>query len=438
MHGSPCVPRNVSWIPFLALALALAAPWCRPLAEAGGPKTVVEAAPVDAAAVTPAPASEWETAFVMPGWLTGIDGTMGLKGVQTGVEAGFDEISKNLDMLGAGSLEVRRHKLGFILEGLYLKGSVGGTSPGPLLADVSVSVEQVIAEGTLTYRFFETDRAWLEFLAGARYIYMGGELTLNVDPAAVREASDQLAGAVLDRATAAARREVAARLPGLIQPLQDKAADLKAGATDAIRDRVSDRVEGVKEAIRDAIDGGIGAPGQGAGIRGPGIGEGISRSGPIRDAIRDYVRAQVDAEIEAARAKASAAVAQARARVRREVEARLKRAEARLAKAIEREINGRLPDSPVAASKAWVDPFVGFRGQFQLWENWHLVGRGDIGGFGVSSELTWNVYGALGVQLNDRTTAELGYRYLHIDYRSGGFLYDMAIKGPYLGLRIEF
>lgn len=372
-----------------------------------------------------------DVTFILPGWLTSVDGTMGIRGLETGVDAPFYDIYKNLDMLAAGSIEARRGRLGLILEGLYLKASFGGDTPGPLLSNVSVSVEQVIAEAALTCRIFENDRAWLEFLAGARYIYLGGELSLGVDSAGVRAASEELSGRIVDRTAEAARQEIDKRLPGLVASLQDEVADLKANAISDIQGRVAGRVEEIKDAIRDRIDGGIGSPG-------PGFGPNIAGSGAIRDLLRDYVNAKVDAEIEAARARASAAVAQARAKVRREVERRLEKAEAKLAKTIEKEINSRIPKTPVSASRDWVDPFIGFRGRCDLWKDWYLAARGDIGGFGVSSDLMWNLFGALGVQVNERTALEFGYRYLSIDYQSGDFAYDMAIKGPFVGARIDF
>jgi len=95
-------------------------------------------------------------------------------------------------------------------------------------------------------------------------------------------------------------------------------------------------------------------------------------------------------------------------------------------------------ESPVSESKAWVDPFVGFRARCQLWDHGYVVARGDIGGFGVSSDLTWNAFGALGMDLNERTSVEIGSRYLSVDYQSGGFHYDVATRGPYIGVNIGF
>jgi hypothetical protein len=416
MHHRPKVPAE-------AVAWLFALPFCWGAAQ-GGEVDVAEAAQF-----TKSP--DRELATVMPGWLAGMEGTIGVNGIEAGVDVGFDDIVKNLDMIAAGGLEGRYGKFGFILEGIYVKASFGGDTPGPLLSGVSVGVEQVLAEGTLTYRFFENDRAWIEFLAGARYVYMGNELSLSIDSAGVHSASAELSERIVDRATDAARQEVSRRLPGLLSQLENELAELKANAVSGIQDRVQEKVEVIKEAIRDRIDAGVGSPG-------PGFGAGIAQSGPIREAIRSYVDARVAAEIEAARAQVSAAVAEARARLRREVEKKLEAAEKKLAKAIEREITNRIPKSPVSASKAWVDPFVGFRGRCQLWENWYLTGRGDIGGFGVSSDLTWNAYGAVGLDLTKKTSLELGYRYLQLDYQSGAVSIETAMKGPYVGMRIEF
>jgi hypothetical protein len=44
----------------------------------------------------------------------------------------------------------------------------------------------------------------------------------------------------------------------------------------------------------------------------------------------------------------------------------------------------------------------------------------------------------LGYQLNKRFTLQTGYRYLDVNYRSGGFKYDVAMSGLLLGTTIHF
>lgn len=74
------------------------------------------------------------------------------------------------------------------------------------------------------------------------------------------------------------------------------------------------------------------------------------------------------------------------------------------------------------------------RDRFDLLAVW----RGDIGGFGVGFELTRNPYGAVGTSLSETTSMEIGYRYLYTDYVTGGFEYDAAMKGVFIGTRIVF
>jgi hypothetical protein len=81
---------------------------------------------------------------------------------------------------------------------------------------------------------------------------------------------------------------------------------------------------------------------------------------------------------------------------------------------------------------------VGVRGRYNLTDRLYLVGRADIGGFGVGSDLTWQLYGALGWHLSPHTTVELGYRYLYADYTSGAFVWDMSTAGAFVGMEFTF
>jgi hypothetical protein len=374
----------------------------------------------------------WEFTFVSPGWIAGAEGTIGVNGIDSAIDVTFADIINNLGVLGAAGIEGHHGKFGFILEGtLYTKTAVGGSTPGPLLSTVGIGIEQLVAEGTLTYRIFESDRGWLELLAGARYTYMSTTLDLTTDAAGVAAVSQNLSAEIFDRAEAAARQEVARRLAALTAGLAAPADDIPGARVGPLGDRVLNRTGGFLESIRGQLGRGLGSDETGLGDRFP-------ENGPVRSAIRDYVEAKVQAELEAARADASAAVGAARANARAAAERRLARAETRLANSIERRLNDLIPDSELQASKAWVDPFIGFQGRWDLNDQFYLVGRGDIGGFGVSSDLTWNAYAAFGTEVNERTSVELGYRYYQVDYERGGFNYNVATKGPFIGVKVDF
>jgi opacity protein-like surface antigen len=85
-----------------------------------------------------------------------------------------------------------------------------------------------------------------------------------------------------------------------------------------------------------------------------------------------------------------------------------------------------------------VDPIIGVRGQYNFNDKWYVAGNTDIGGFGVSSDITWSVEAVVGYNFTRNVSAELGYRYLYTDYQDGGFIFDMAQAGIYTGVNIRF
>jgi hypothetical protein len=91
-----------------------------------------------------------------------------------------------------------------------------------------------------------------------------------------------------------------------------------------------------------------------------------------------------------------------------------------------------------SASRGWVDPIIGTRYQAELGRSFFLRSLGDIGGFGVSSDLTWQAMAGFGYQFNDRCSALLTYRAIGTDYHRGGFLYDVVSHGPLLGVEFRF
>jgi len=88
--------------------------------------------------------------------------------------------------------------------------------------------------------------------------------------------------------------------------------------------------------------------------------------------------------------------------------------------------------------KGWTDPIVGLRGQWNINDRWYLAGKGDIGGFGVSSDFTWNIQATVGYNFTKNFSAEVGYRYFDTDYNRGGFIYDMAEKGALINFILKF
>jgi hypothetical protein len=69
-----------------------------------------------------------------------------------------------------------------------------------------------------------------------------------------------------------------------------------------------------------------------------------------------------------------------------------------------------------------------------------MILRADVGGFGVSSDFTWNVQGGFSWDATDYLTLVFQYRALSVDYSTGTagtpnrFTYDTIIHGPLIGL----
>jgi len=99
-----------------------------------------------------------------------------------------------------------------------------------------------------------------------------------------------------------------------------------------------------------------------------------------------------------------------------------------------------LPDGSrsISGAESWWDPVIGVRVLVPLAEAWTLVGYADIGGFGVGSDLTYQLLAGVNWQLSKVVSAKVGYRYLYQDYTNDGFVWDMTASGFYLGAGFRF
>lgn len=94
----------------------------------------------------------------------------------------------------------------------------------------------------------------------------------------------------------------------------------------------------------------------------------------------------------------------------------------------------------------WFDPLIGLRLRHRFSPQADMVLRGDIGGFGVGSNLSWQVMGYVNWEFA-RTqsyvwSAMVGYRALYVDYAKGSgntlYEYDMLTHGPIMGVTARF
>ena len=64
--------------------------------------------------------------------------------------------------------------------------------------------------------------------------------------------------------------------------------------------------------------------------------------------------------------------------------------------------------------------------------------RGDIGGFGIESDIAVNAEAMFRYQMNNTFSIKFGYRYLKVKFDDSDFLYDISLDGFQIGLGILF
>jgi hypothetical protein len=90
------------------------------------------------------------------------------------------------------------------------------------------------------------------------------------------------------------------------------------------------------------------------------------------------------------------------------------------------------------ADRAWFDPLVGVRVGAAITDRIAVMALADIGGFGVGSDLTYELLASASYAITPGIKAVAGFRYLAIDYDSDRVKLDLRAFGPAIGLTIGF
>ena len=142
----------------------------------------------DYKAAPPPPPESWcvtppdtEFRIGIPGWLSGLEGDFGVRGIVTDQDVKFTDILKRLDMIAVGSLYARYHRWEIFADGQYMKLSDTAVLPGLLFDTARVSLKSAFAEAFVGYRLINCENASLSVFAGARYTYMSADLQIAKD-----------------------------------------------------------------------------------------------------------------------------------------------------------------------------------------------------------------------------------------------------------------
>jgi hypothetical protein len=101
----------------------------------------------------------------------------------------------------------------------------------------------------------------------------------------------------------------------------------------------------------------------------------------------------------------------------------------------------RLPIS-LSEEKYVVDPIIGMRYKWKIADKWDLKLYGDIGGFGIGSDFTWQALGVVDFWPWQHVGFTGGYRALNYEFEDDKgattFELDLLLHGPILGVSFRW
>ena len=83
-------------------------------------------------------------------------------------------------------------------------------------------------------------------------------------------------------------------------------------------------------------------------------------------------------------------------------------------------------------SQDWTDPLVGGRIRMPLSPKVAINVAGDVGGWGVGSQIDYQIAGVLSYRMNPKWNVEVGWRYLYVNYRET-LIFDAHMAGVFFG-----
>lgn len=93
-------------------------------------------------------------------------------------------------------------------------------------------------------------------------------------------------------------------------------------------------------------------------------------------------------------------------------------------------------------TKTWFDPMLITRIKSKAGEKFIYQFRGEIGGFGIGSDLAWQMQAVAGYQFSELFSITGGYRIISLDYETGSgqdyFHYNIDTSGPTVRFGFQF
>ena len=349
----------------------------------------------------------WQFTIGVPGLMPGIDGTIGVRGVNANIDIGFDEILQHLDMIFAMRAEARKGRFGIYGE-IFYTGLSDNAQVGGLINNIHEQVDQTLVDVGLSWRVINQPRWFIDFAAGTHYSNVYERLTLNGDIPAIHQASDQFVTNISN--------DLIARLNNDISH-----SEFITALTSTIEADIASQID-----KHGALDRHQRKPHSPIAPLGGRIGEDVARL------TQDFIQAKetaLRARIDALHLTGAAR----RAAVNRIVSATAAQIANQLAFTLQSKLH-----QTISRQDDWFDPYVGLHTRYNFNKTFYTALRGEIGGFGVGADLMWEVEGVLGINLTHCIFTEIGYRALGTDYEQDGLLFDVVMHGPQITTGITF
>ena len=157
----------------------------------------VELAPKETAPPSITESEPWQFTIAAPGWLAGLDGTIGVRGVNADINVGFDQILQHLDMIFAMRAEAQKGPFGIYGEVIYIGLSDDAQING-LLNNIHEQVDETLFDGALSWRLINQPRGSLDLVAGTHYTNIYERLELHSDPVLIQQASQRFVNNIAD------------------------------------------------------------------------------------------------------------------------------------------------------------------------------------------------------------------------------------------------
>ena len=360
----------------------------------------------DKKAIAPPEEDRWRFSLGVPGWMPGVTGTVGIDGLNSDVDMRFKDLFNKIDMVWATRAEASRGRFGMMGELIYLSASDSLGVGGPL-RKIDVRLDEYLADFSLRWRIMEGERGYLDVLAGVRYTSLYQHVHLQSDDAGIGETSTEMVDDAIDA--------IRDRLIGVLED-----SEFRNELSNLVADRIGTR-------LNDTL--GANPHRRNLEAVGPVGGHHPARVSLLVENVILEEEARLRSEVNALRLRG----AELAAEVRRRVNAARGRMEKRVADVLEKELNRSF-----SRGDDWWDPYIGLRGRYNFTPAFYFIGRADIGGFGVGSDLMWQAEAAFGLQITRSLHAEFGYRALSFDYDHDGLAYDAITHGFQITTGIEF